>query len=253
MGIFISYTHPDRDFAERLAKDLMVLGFDVFGDFLQVTAGDLWKEKVIQLREMSHTFIICVSENIKPDSYFLEDEIRWILDYKQTHPEIRLIPIVLSLDSQVFQEFPILNTLRHYHYAQFRGYSIHLDEHNEYRRRLELESSRGVDVTASIQRLSDMESHLETIYIKGLEDLLKGLSKPRIFISYRRDDSADTTDVIYDRLAQKFGAERVIRDIENIPRGVDFRQYLRHVILMCAVQLVIIGKDWITITDANTG
>ena len=48
----------------------------------------------------------------------------------------------------------------------------------------------------------------------------------KILISYRREDSADVTGRIYDRLIQKFGQEEVFMDVVAIPLGVDFRIYL---------------------------
>jgi hypothetical protein len=67
---------------------------------------------------------------------------------------------------------------------------------------------------------------------------------PKIFISYRRADSAYVTDSIYDHLSRYFGKENVFLDVESIPFGVDFRAYLRDQIAAHDVVLVIIGPDW---------
>ena len=66
-----------------------------------------------------------------------------------------------------------------------------------------------------------------------------------IFISYRRDDSADVTGRIYDRLTATFGRDAVFKDVDNIPFGVDFRQHLDHEVRQCQILLAIIGKDWL--------
>jgi hypothetical protein len=47
-----------------------------------------------------------------------------------------------------------------------------------------------------------------------------------IFISYRRDDSADVTGRIYDRLVQESGKKKVFKDVDSIPLGIDFKSYL---------------------------
>ena len=47
----------------------------------------------------------------------------------------------------------------------------------------------------------------------------------KILISYRREDSADVTGRIYDRLIQVF-PQSVFRDVDSIPLGVDVRKYL---------------------------
>lgn len=72
-----------------------------------------------------------------------------------------------------------------------------------------------------------------------------------IFISYRRNDSAHATGRIYDRLVTKFGRERVFKDIDNIPFGVDFAEHLACEVSKCAVVLVIVGKKWVTVTEPD--
>ena len=45
----------------------------------------------------------------------------------------------------------------------------------------------------------------------------------KIFLSYRRQDSAGIAGRIYDRLRAHFGDDAIFMDIDNIPFGVDFR------------------------------
>lgn len=71
-----------------------------------------------------------------------------------------------------------------------------------------------------------------------------------IFISYRRDDSMAVTGRIFDRLKSHFGSESVFIDIDGIPLGVDFRQYLNDAVSKCNVLLAIIGENWLQ-TDQN--
>ena len=66
----------------------------------------------------------------------------------------------------------------------------------------------------------------------------------KILISYRRDDSADVTGRIYDRLIQQFGQEAVFMDVDSIPFGVDFRIHLDAQVAKCEVFLAVIGRDW---------
>ena len=65
-----------------------------------------------------------------------------------------------------------------------------------------------------------------------------------MFASYRRRDSADVTGRICDRLVANYGRSRIIRDVDSIPLGVDFRDYIEHVIPYCRAVLAIIGPDW---------
>jgi len=71
-------------------------------------------------------------------------------------------------------------------------------------------------------------------------------STGKIFISYRRDDSASDTGRIYDRLVQEFGRDNIFKDVDSIPFGVDFAQYIDQEVGRCQVLLVVMGKNWIT-------
>jgi formylglycine-generating enzyme required for sulfatase activity len=70
----------------------------------------------------------------------------------------------------------------------------------------------------------------------------------RCFISYRRDDSADVTGRLSDRLKSRFGPEAVFLDIDGIPLGVDFRRYLADEVNRCDVLLAVIGDLWLEAT-----
>ncbi|MEP7112490.1 MAG: toll/interleukin-1 receptor domain-containing protein [Ilumatobacteraceae bacterium] len=69
--------------------------------------------------------------------------------------------------------------------------------------------------------------------------------KMSIFLSYRREDSADVAGRIYDRLALAFGQDQVFKDVDSIPLGVDFRDHLLHVVGRCDVLLAVIGDHWL--------
>jgi len=72
-----------------------------------------------------------------------------------------------------------------------------------------------------------------------------------IFVSYRRADSADVAGRIYDRLIAQFGQSEVFKDVDSIPLGVDFKEYLDKIVSSCTVLLVIIGGKWLEATNAD--
>lgn len=72
---------------------------------------------------------------------------------------------------------------------------------------------------------------------------------PRIFISYRRADSAAVAGRIHDRLVAVFGERNVFKDVDDILPGEDFRTVLEREVSQCDVLLVIIGEQWAAITD----
>jgi len=65
-----------------------------------------------------------------------------------------------------------------------------------------------------------------------------------IFISYRREDSADIVGRISDRLVERFGKNAVFKDVDSIPIGRDFRTHLQDAVGRCDALIVIIGKHW---------
>jgi hypothetical protein len=73
----------------------------------------------------------------------------------------------------------------------------------------------------------------------------------RIFISYRRADSAGYAGRLYDRLSQRFGQDRIFIDIDTIEPGLDFVEVIEEAVGSCDVLIVLIGSEWLTITDAT--
>jgi hypothetical protein len=74
----------------------------------------------------------------------------------------------------------------------------------------------------------------------------------RVFISYRRDDSADVTGRIFDRLRLHFEQKSVVfRDVDNIPFGRDFRDVIKEAVESCEVLLAVIGPTWVDIRNED--
>jgi formylglycine-generating enzyme required for sulfatase activity len=69
----------------------------------------------------------------------------------------------------------------------------------------------------------------------------------KIFISYRRIDSQDFTDRLFEHMSKHFGHENVFQDVgdsNKIPLGVDFVEYLAEQVQQCDIVLVVIGEQW---------
>jgi hypothetical protein len=71
----------------------------------------------------------------------------------------------------------------------------------------------------------------------------------KIFINYRRDDSGGTAGRLHDRLAQTFGRTNLFMDVDHIPAGVDFVDYLPSQVAACDVFLAVIGPNWLDAKD----
>lgn len=66
----------------------------------------------------------------------------------------------------------------------------------------------------------------------------------RIFINYRRDDTAGVTGRIGDHLRREFGEVAVFQDIEDIPVGTDFVQHIKGALSGSSVMIAVIGQRW---------
>lgn len=68
---------------------------------------------------------------------------------------------------------------------------------------------------------------------------------PKIFISYRRQDSAEVTKRLHGRLEGQFESGSVFYDIDSIPKGVDFRKRLSGSVEQSDALLAVIGDRWL--------
>jgi hypothetical protein len=66
----------------------------------------------------------------------------------------------------------------------------------------------------------------------------------RIFISYRRDDSAGYARLIYDRLNARF-PNRVFMDVTGIKAGADFVEVVEQAVGSCVALVALIGQQWL--------
>lgn len=73
----------------------------------------------------------------------------------------------------------------------------------------------------------------------------------KIFISYRRDDSAGYTGRLYDYILQHFEESKVFRDVDTIKPGEDFVVAIEKVVGACDALIAVIGPKWLDIRDQN--
>jgi hypothetical protein len=75
----------------------------------------------------------------------------------------------------------------------------------------------------------------------------------RIFISYRRNDCLSQANGLHDGLMNRLPGAQIFMDVDSIPAGVDFEEYIRAAIDKCDVVLVLIGDNWLdTRADTST-
>jgi TIR domain len=83
------------------------------------------------------------------------------------------------------------------------------------------------------------------------EELLEAShqSAPKLFLSYRREDSAGYARSLYGALAQDFGADNVFFDVNSIGAGERFEAELRKALSQSAVFVAIIGQHWLRLLN----
>src|SRR5581483_11215853 len=74
---------------------------------------------------------------------------------------------------------------------------------------------------------------------------------PRIFISYRRDDSRDYAGRIYNWLSTRVGHGAVFMDVEGIEPGDDYVKTIDREIRRSSLVLAIIGGRWNLSRDSD--
>ena len=72
----------------------------------------------------------------------------------------------------------------------------------------------------------------------------------RVFLSYRRADTQHVAGRAGDKLGELF---ELFMDIDTIPPGVDFTDYVRRAVSSCDVLLAFIGDRWLDLVDESGG
>lgn len=76
-----------------------------------------------------------------------------------------------------------------------------------------------------------------------------GKAPGRIFITYRREDTAYPAAWLFGRLASHFGRDQVFKDIDSIELGDDFVEVITAEVESCDALLALIGGRWLSITS----
>jgi len=71
----------------------------------------------------------------------------------------------------------------------------------------------------------------------------------RIFINYRRDDTAGVAGRLFDYLALKYSRDELFMDVDAMTPGIDFAKQLDTQVAQCHVLLAVIGPRWLDAHD----
>ena len=73
----------------------------------------------------------------------------------------------------------------------------------------------------------------------------------RIFISYRREETAYPAGWLFDRLSDEFSPGQIFKDVDSIALGDDFVEVITNAVASTDVLLALIGHQWVTITGED--
>jgi TIR domain-containing protein len=71
---------------------------------------------------------------------------------------------------------------------------------------------------------------------------------PKVFITYRREETAIHAGRLYDSMVVRFGEGNVFMDVDMAP-GVDFVERINEAVAACQVLIVVMGPRWATVED----
>ena len=73
----------------------------------------------------------------------------------------------------------------------------------------------------------------------------------RIFLCYRREDSAGYAGRLCESLERRLGKGEVFRDVDTIRAGQDFVDTIQARLRDCRALLVLIGREWLDAADGS--
>jgi hypothetical protein len=74
------------------------------------------------------------------------------------------------------------------------------------------------------------------------------VATPKVFISYRREETAGHAGRLYDAIGARFGERNVFMDVDLAP-GIDFVEQITEAVGACDALLVVMGPTWATTLD----
>ena len=73
----------------------------------------------------------------------------------------------------------------------------------------------------------------------------------RVFVSYRRADTANQAAWLAERLAGHYGQQQIVRDVDSIQLGNDFAEVITAAVTSCDALVALIGHQWLAAAAAE--
>lgn len=233
--IFLNYVRDDLENAGRLRTVFRQQGWTVWWD-----PYDLYKSTDVEDEQLKGAKVIVTlwsSRAARKSSVVMETLKRMSL----------ALPIIILLDKVAL---PLrLMPLKEFNFSDWDGSESHPELQNllSHMRNLIPTSSGSAKLLASLEdlSLSEIQENARRAIEKSGFALTKNDARfGGVFISYRRNEAAAYAGRLYDRLAARFGKERVFIDTENIGWGDDFVEAITEAAESCAVMIALISPRW---------
>src|SRR5262245_47518889 len=92
-GIFLSHSHADKDFARRLAQDLVKAGVRVWIDDAEIFLGDSLIEKIRRgIDEMDYLGVILSPQSVA--SQWVQKEVELAMNQEIDGKRIKVLPLL---------------------------------------------------------------------------------------------------------------------------------------------------------------
>lgn len=95
--VFISYSHQDEDWKERVVKQLGVLateGLEIWDD-RKIAAGDTWSNEIASAIATCDVAVLLISAHFLTSRFIVEQEVPELLQRRQQQG-IRVVPLILT-------------------------------------------------------------------------------------------------------------------------------------------------------------
>lgn len=131
--------------------------------------------------------------------------------------------------------------------------AIVLNDRPEWNARQEAFRDRLYNAGITVGRFSSPDQ-LELVLFQALmesQQQVAAAARGRIFMSYRREESAYPANWLYTLLSEHFGDGQVFMDVDDIEPGANFVDVINAAVGSCEVMLAMIGDRWLTVTDGD--
>lgn len=269
--LFVGYARPDRDHIRPIVRALEAMGVGVWWDSELTPGVDFMSEIQSQLEAADHVLVFWSHAGAQSEWLRMEAEYglgagKLLIATLDATPLVEPYAHIQAVDLSDWD-----GDLEHYGFGHLLE-TLGVLKSKKSRRPRRSGASRGPANRMSDRRSRGAEEEEEVAawavtqtiaseqaYGKFLTEhpespfadearrrltLDEDAREGNIFISYRRNDSPAFARLVYEQLKRETPAERLFFDVESIPPGQIFADYIHRRLLKCSTLVAVLGPDW---------